>query len=193
VFTIYKIRSMRVDSEARTGPIWTTSSRDPRITPVGRILRATHLDELPQLINVLRGEMALVGPRPERPEFAEALADEIPGYLNRLHVLPGVTGLAQVNLPPDSDLNSVRRKLVLDIKYIVNASLLLDLRIFVATLLPLVGISSGFATRLVKLDCTSDIARIAKNEDACADDTDSQPVQLSQRHIEFLDAMGFSR
>ena len=108
-------------------------ARDPRITPMGRLLRRLHLDELPQLLNVLKGDMSLVGPRPERPEFVHVLAETIPDYLKRLVVPPGVTGLAQLNLPPDSDLMSVRRKLVLDCEYIEQAGLLLDMRLLCCT------------------------------------------------------------
>ncbi|MBU4272896.1 MAG: sugar transferase [Planctomycetes bacterium] len=133
-FTIHKIRTMRHDAEAASGPVW-TQARDPRITLVGRVLRKFHLDELPQLLNVLKGEMSLIGPRPERPEFVHVLAEAIPGYLNRLAVPPGVTGLAQVNLPPDTDLDSVRRKLALDCEYIRRAGPWLDIRLFSGTLL----------------------------------------------------------
>ena len=110
-----------------------------------------HLDELPQLFNVLRGEMSLVGPRPERPEFVVVLADKIPGYVDRLSVLPGITGLAQINLPPDTDLDSVRRKLVLDREYIERVGPLLDLRIILCTLFRLVGIRGGRGVRLLGL------------------------------------------
>ena len=106
-FMMYKIRTMRQDAEAASGPMW-TQAHDPRVTFLGRVLRKLHLDELPQLFNVLKGEMSLVGPRPERPEFVRVLAEAIPGYRNRLAVRPGVTGLAQVNLPPDTDIASVR-------------------------------------------------------------------------------------
>jgi len=109
VFLIHKIRTMRVDAEANTGPTWATQ-KDPRVTTIGRLLRALHLDEFPQLVNVVRGEMALIGPRPERPEFTQRLALEVTNYLDRLAVRPGITGLAQINLPPDTDLDSVRRK-----------------------------------------------------------------------------------
>jgi lipopolysaccharide/colanic/teichoic acid biosynthesis glycosyltransferase len=185
VFTIYKIRTMRIDAEARTGPIWTTNSRDPRITPIGRILRCTHLDELPQLFNVLTGEMALVGPRPERPEFAEKLADEIPGYLDRLQVLPGVTGLAQVNLPPDTDLESVRRKLVLDVKYIAQATLLLDLRLMLATVAPMMGIPGAWANR---------IFRVGHKMESLHNDAQflDMPVRLSDKHLELVNAINAS-
>ena len=88
-----KIRTMRCDAEVQTGPVW-AKANDPRVTGLGRFLRKLHLDELPQLINVAKGEMALIGPRPERPEIVSVLAEEIPGYTDRLVVLPGVTGLA---------------------------------------------------------------------------------------------------
>jgi lipopolysaccharide/colanic/teichoic acid biosynthesis glycosyltransferase len=127
-FAVYRIRIMRHVAEATSGPAG-THTRDPRITPVGHVLRRLHLDGLPQLLNILKGEMSLVGPRPERPELVHVLAEAIPGYLNRLVVPPGVTGLAQLNLPPDSDLMSVRRKLVLDREYIEQAGLLLDTRL----------------------------------------------------------------
>jgi lipopolysaccharide/colanic/teichoic acid biosynthesis glycosyltransferase len=152
VFTLYKIRSMRMDAEARTGPVWTVDLRDPRITPLGRFLRYTHLDELPQLINVVNGDMALVGPRPERPEFTDALADEIPGYLERLRVAPGITGLAQLNLPPDIDLDSVRRKLDLDLEYIRSATARLDGLIILCTLFRVAGIRSSYLLRLMRTE-----------------------------------------
>jgi lipopolysaccharide/colanic/teichoic acid biosynthesis glycosyltransferase len=151
VFTMYKLRSMRADAEERTGPVWASLRRDPRVTPLGHWLRLLHLDELPQLYNVARGDMALVGPRPERPSIAAVLAEKIPGYLDRLQVLPGITGLAQVNLPADSDLSSVRAKLQLDQEYIHTASLLLDLRIILCTLLRLIGMRGGRAVSLLGL------------------------------------------
>src|SRR5688572_17086768 len=139
-FVMYKLRSMRMDAENATGPRWAVIGSDPRITPLGKWLRTLHLDELPQLFNVVRGEMSLVGPRPERPEFVSVLAQQIPDYLDRLQVLPGITGLAQVNLPPDTDLESVRRKLVLDREYVASAGIFLDLRIILCTALRVLGI-----------------------------------------------------
>ena len=139
-FTIYKIRTMRCDAEAASGPVW-TQPRDPRITFLGRILRRLHLDELPQVFNVLRGEMSFIGPRPERPEFVSVLAKAVPGYHQRLAVRPGVTGLAQVNLPSDTDLRSVRRKLVLDCEYIRSAGPWLDFRLFLCTAARLLRVS----------------------------------------------------
>lgn len=152
-FWIYKIRTMRADAERETGPVW-TSEDDPRITPVGRILRRFHLDELPQIVNVLKGEMTLIGPRPERPEFCQVLARAIPGYLQRYRVLPGITGLAQINLPPDTDLDSVRRKLVLDLEYIQNGNLWLDLRILLCTGLKMLGFPGLRIAALLRLTRT---------------------------------------
>jgi len=150
VFSVYKIRTMKHNAEARTGPVW-TQVNDPRITPIGRVLRRLHLDEFPQLFNVLRGEMSLIGPRPERPEFVDVLAEAIPGYESRLVVPPGITGLAQVNLDPDTDLNSVRRKLTLDLEYIQHAGPLLDVRIFLCTLAHLLWIRGDRVKRLLKV------------------------------------------
>jgi lipopolysaccharide/colanic/teichoic acid biosynthesis glycosyltransferase len=138
-FTIYKLRTMIHLSEAATGPRWSTPD-DPRITPVGRFLRRSHLDELPQLWNVLRLEMSLVGPRPERPEFVSQLEKALPRYRERLGVRPGVTGLAQVQLPPDTDLRSVRKKLDCDLRYIERMGPWLDFRIILCTALGVLGI-----------------------------------------------------
>jgi len=132
LFTMYKIRTMRFDAEAGTGAVWATK-KDPRTTLLGRVLRRLHLDEFPQLINVLRGEMSLVGPRPERPEFVELLSEKIQGYSQRLLVVPGITGYAQLNLPADRDLDDVRRKLALDSEYIEKASLWFDFRLILGT------------------------------------------------------------
>lgn len=138
-FTMYKLRTMSQDAEKGTGAVW-SQANDPRVTRLGRVLRKMHLDELPQLFNVLKGEMALIGPRPERPEFVEILKEEVPGYMERLAVRPGVTGLAQINLPPDSDLMSVWRKLQLDVEYIRTATLWLDFRMFLCTAVRLMAI-----------------------------------------------------
>lgn len=143
-FVIYKIRTMRQDAEAQTGPAWSAHG-DDRMTRVGRVLRACHLDELPQLINVVKGEMAVVGPRPERPEFTKLLTRAIPQYSKRLLATPGITGLAQINLPADTDLESVCRKLEVDLDYIQHASPWLDFRILLCTCLRMVGFR-GFST-----------------------------------------------
>lgn len=139
-FTMYKIRSMRIDAESATGAVW-ASRKDPRVTLVGKIIRKLHLDELPQLYNVIRGDMSLVGPRPERPEFVEALEEKIDGYCHRSLVKPGITGYAQLNLPSDIDLNDVRKKLVLDFEYIENASMWFDLRLIFGTALKVVKLT----------------------------------------------------
>lgn len=137
-FIIYKIRTMVHECESLTGARWSTPG-DTRITPVGRWLRHMHLDELPQLWNVLRGDMSLIGPRPERPEFVPHLEMAIPLYRQRLLVRPGVTGLAQVQLPPDSDLDSVRTKLAYDLHYVFAMGFWLDVRIYFATACKLIG------------------------------------------------------
>jgi lipopolysaccharide/colanic/teichoic acid biosynthesis glycosyltransferase len=149
-FMLLKIRTMRDAAEDHTGPTW-AKVRDSRVTKVGRILRLLHLDELPQLINVLKGQMSLIGPRPERPEFVHVLAESIPGYLNRLAVLPGITGLAQLNLPPDSDLHSVRRKLILDLEYVESANLWMDVRLFICTFARMFKLPCSFLLRIARL------------------------------------------
>ncbi|MFH2056288.1 MAG: sugar transferase, partial [bacterium] len=131
-FSVFKFRTMVVDAEKRCGPIWATRN-DPRVTKVGRLLRKTRLDELPQLINVLRGEMALVGPRPERPYFVEKLAGQIDGYTNRLSVKPGITGLAQVENGYDGSVDDVRQKVKYDLAYIKSSNLKHDLVILIKT------------------------------------------------------------
>ena len=139
-FTIFKLRTMINKAESLTGPRWSLPG-DPRVTRIGAFLRLTHLDELPQLLNVLRGDMSLIGPRPERPEFLPELERALPGYRKRLGVRPGVTGLAQVQLPADSDVTSVRRKLAYDLFYIRRLSPWLDLRLLLSTPLYALGIS----------------------------------------------------
>ena len=114
---------------------------DPRVTHIGRFLRWSHVDELPQLINILKGEMSLVGPRPERPEFIDQLERALPDYRRRLFVRPGLTGLAQVQQPPDTDLVSVRRKLNYDLYYVDRMNPWLDFRLIVGTALKCLGCS----------------------------------------------------
>ena len=152
-FMMYKIRTMRHNAEAQSGPMWTQTG-DPRMTRIGEQLRRFHLDELPQLLNVLKGEMSLVGPRPERPEFVHILLDAVPGYANRLAVPPGVTGLAQLNLPPDTDLSSVQRKLVLDREYIDRAGVLLDIRLVLCTALRMFKVPEGWLLPMLGLGRT---------------------------------------
>ena len=150
LFTIFKIRTMYHNCEHWSGPQWSTEN-DPRVIPIGRFLRRSHLDELPQIWNVLRGEMSLVGPRPERPEFIPELEKALPRYIERLSVLPGLTGLAQVNLPPDVDHESVRRKLAYDLYYVENQTFWLDLRLLICTGLFLAGVSFGQSSRFFGL------------------------------------------
>jgi len=150
VFTMYKIRTMRFDAEKGRGAVW-AKPHDPRVTGLGRLLRKLHLDELPQLFNVVKGEMALIGPRPERPEIVSVLATKISSYTDRLVVLPGITGLAQINLPPDVTLDDVRRKLLLDMEYIEQAGPWLDTRIFLSTFVRLLGLPGVLAMRLLGL------------------------------------------
>ncbi|MCS7022356.1 MAG: sugar transferase [Gemmataceae bacterium] len=139
VFTLYKIRTMYHNCELYTGPRWCQPG-DPRITPVGRVLRKLHLDELPQLWNVIRGDMRLIGPRPERPEIVARLRERIVGYDRRHVVKPGITGFAQIHLPPDSCLRSVKNKLAYDLFYIRRRHWRFDLYILAATLLKLFGL-----------------------------------------------------
>jgi lipopolysaccharide/colanic/teichoic acid biosynthesis glycosyltransferase len=139
VFTLYKIRTMYHDCERLTGPTWCKPG-DARITPVGRLLRKLHLDELPQLFNVLKGEMSLVGPRPERPEIVTKLREQVVGYDRRHAVKPGITGFAQIHLPPDSCVRSVRNKLVYDLFYVRSRSWRMELFILLATGLKMFGL-----------------------------------------------------
>ena len=132
VFNVYKFRSMYQDAEKRTGPIWSTKD-DPRITRVGKFIRRVRIDELPQIWNVFKGEMSLVGPRPERPFFVEQLAKEIPYYKRRLRVRPGITGWAQVKHKYDENIEDVKTKLQFDLFYIENMSLKTDIKILFRT------------------------------------------------------------
>ena len=123
---------MYEDAEARLGPTW-ASKNDSRVTPLGKILRQTRLDELPQVFNVLRGDMSLIGPRPERPFFVEKFRRAIPGYMERLTVEPGITGLAQVEHRYDTNVEDVRLKLEYDVRYVRERSPILDFKILLKT------------------------------------------------------------
>ena len=133
IFTIHKFRSMRTDAEATTGAVWATPGQDPRVTKVGAILRRSRIDELPQLWNVLRGDMSLVGPRPERPEFVSMLTEQIPFYGQRHAVRPGLTGWAQVRYAYGASVEDAMEKLQYDLYYIKNRSTALDLYIIFET------------------------------------------------------------
>jgi hypothetical protein len=177
---MYKIRTMQHDAETDSGPVW-TRPKDPRVTSVGRLLRKFHLDEIPQLINVLRGEMSLIGPRPERPEFVEVLRKSIPGYMSRLAVRPGITGLAQLNLPPDTDLESVRRKLVLDLEYVERASFLLDCRLLMCTVARLFKLPARLMMRVCGVSRTTgdaDPRRPSSNGSGSAKGTAAAPLRI---------------
>ncbi|TKF79188.1 sugar transferase [Vibrio kanaloae] len=143
IFEIMKFRSMYQDAETRSGAVWATEN-DPRITPVGRFLRKTRLDELPQLFNVLKGEMSLIGPRPERPTFYNKLENEIPYFADRTYgVMPGITGLAQVNQGYDTCIEDVRRKVGFDHSYALSLCsmrswIAADLNIMTKTILVMV-------------------------------------------------------
>ena len=137
-FGIIKLRTMITNAEQATGPIW-AQDNDPRITRLGRFLRYSHLDEVPQLVNVLKGEMSLVGPRPERPVFVEQFRCQIPSYEERLLVKPGITGLAQVSHHYDSTLRDVKKKLLYDLLYINKMCLMVDIAILLLTFLRLTG------------------------------------------------------
>ncbi|MFC0384232.1 exopolysaccharide biosynthesis polyprenyl glycosylphosphotransferase [Muricoccus vinaceus] len=132
IIHLTKLRSMRTDAEAGGAPQWATR-RDPRVTRVGRFLRLTRIDEIPQVLNVLKGDMAFIGPRPERPAFVEQLSQVIPHYADRAVVKPGITGWAQVNFPYGASVEDARQKLTYDLYYVRRRSLFLDLLILVAT------------------------------------------------------------
>jgi lipopolysaccharide/colanic/teichoic acid biosynthesis glycosyltransferase len=131
-FTLYKFRSMRTDAEA-TGPVW-AAKRDARVTRIGNFIRRSRIDELPQLMNVLHGEMSFIGPRPERPHFVEQLSTIIPFYAERSRVKPGLTGWAQVNYPYGASVEDARMKLSYDLYYVKHYNLLLDSLILFATI-----------------------------------------------------------
>ncbi len=137
-FHILKLRTMVLDAESKTGPIWAVDN-DPRVTRIGRFLRLSHLDEIPQLINVLIGHMSLVGPRPERPVFVAQFRRQIPNYEDRLLVKPGITGLAQVYHSYDATLRDVRKKLAYDLLYIKRMCMMTDVIILFLTVRCLTG------------------------------------------------------
>ena len=131
-FEMYKFRTMKVDAENDTGPVW-AAANDTRLTPVGGFLRKTHIDELPQLLNIIKGEMSLIGPRPERPVFVEKFMEEIPNYEKRLAVKPGITGLAQVWHRYDETIEDVKKKLKYDLLYIRRMCFWADFSILLRT------------------------------------------------------------
>jgi lipopolysaccharide/colanic/teichoic acid biosynthesis glycosyltransferase len=132
IFTIYKFRTMRADAERNSGAVWATRN-DPRVTKLGRILRRTRLDELPQLVNVLKGDMNIVGPRPERPSIFVRLREDLPDYRLRQRTRPGITGWAQINHSYDTSIDDVRAKIRYDLEYLERQCLAEDLKIMVKT------------------------------------------------------------
>ena len=134
LFTIHKFRTMRADAEARSGPVWSAGEKDPRITAVGRFMRKSRLDEIPQLWNVLRGDMSLIGPRPERPAFVEQLTRQIPFYGQRHVVKPGVTGWAQVRYTYGASVEDAIEKMQYDLYYVKHMSLMFDMMIALETI-----------------------------------------------------------
>ena len=133
LFRVYKLRTMPVDAEARTGPAWAKRG-DTRVVPACRWMRRCHVDELPQLLNVIKGEMSLVGPRPERPEILAELEKTYPDVRKRLAVRPGITGLAQIRNGYDSTVEAFRRKLAADLEYIEKRRWMAEFRIMTRTL-----------------------------------------------------------
>lgn len=131
-FTIYKFRSMRTDAEDGTGAVWATKN-DPRVTPIGAFLRTSRLDELPQLFNVVRGDMNIVGPRPERPSIFAEMRDNIAEYPMRQRTKPGITGWAQINHSYDASIEDVRKKVQYDLEYLRRQSLSEDMKIMLKT------------------------------------------------------------
>jgi lipopolysaccharide/colanic/teichoic acid biosynthesis glycosyltransferase len=133
IFKLYKLRSMSTDSE-KDGPKWSTGSMDPRVTPIGKITRKLHIDELPQAINILKGDISLVGPRPERPEFVELLNKEIPHYSFRHIIRPGFTGWAQIKYRYANTVDSSKEKFEYDLYYIKNRNIFIDFGIIMRTI-----------------------------------------------------------
>ena len=137
VFEMYKFRTMVVNADSLGASL--TAYEDSRITRVGRFLRRTKLDEIPQLFNVIRGEMSIIGPRPERPFFVEKLVQKYPSYLHRLSVKPGMTGFAQIHKSYDNNISDVRQKLEFDFFYIKYLNFILDLKILMKTVLVMIS------------------------------------------------------
>ena len=138
LFNIVKFRSMFQNAEEKTGPVWAEGKSDSRVTRIGRFLRVTHLDEIPQLLNVLKNDMSLVGPRPERPIFVKKLKDQVDGYILRHAVKPGLTGVAQLEHRPDTSIEDVKIKLKYDRYYMENASFKLDFILIARTIFTLI-------------------------------------------------------
>lgn len=197
-FTLYKLRTMRHNAEAETGPVWSTK-RDSRVTLIGRALRSSHIDEFPQLWNVLRGQMSLVGPRPERPEFVAKLEWEVPYYRQRLKVRPGITGLAQLRLEADTTLDCVRRKVEHDVYYVQHANPWLDAKLMLFTALRLAKEVNRCGWRTIVLPAPDDISDGFRRAVGLAEEDlgvahfpipaeRQATVELDSERVEFADA-----
>ncbi len=158
-FTLIKLRTMVHNAEILTGPIW-SKPNDSRVTRIGAFLRDTHIDEFPQLVNVLKGEMSLIGPRPERPEFVSKLQFQFPNYLDRLNVRPGITGLAQLKLPPDYHVDEVVHKLAYDVYYVERVSPGMDFRIAFFTGVHMVREIISNSWRFIRLPSKEQVDRL---------------------------------
>ena len=134
IFDIYKLRTMQINAEKETGPVWAKED-DPRLIKFGKVIRKLHIDEFPQLLNVLKGQMSIVGPRPERPFFVSKLTNEVREYNNRLNVKPGITGLAQIRHKYDETIEDVKKKIKLDLLYIRKMCFWVDVRILLQTII----------------------------------------------------------
>lgn len=187
VFRIWKFRTMHTDAERLSGAVWSIAG-DPRVTRLGRLLRCTHIDELPQLLNVLKGDMDLVGPRPERPEFVSELCEELPYYSQRLAVKPGITGLAQLKLGYDVSVADIEKKVLLDLQYIRQTSFRNDLSLLLQTI-PYIACQLWHQWRAIHAARSAASALTAKN---CASKhTLVQPmVEARQLRRSRLDAAG---
>ena len=183
-FYVIKLRSMTWDAEDNGKPVL-CCKKDGRMTILGKVLRLLHLDELPQLVNVARGEMVLVGPRPERPVICEELAGEIESYYDRVLVKPGITGLSQINLPPDSTWGDVRRKQALDLTYINEVDVVLELRILIATSMRMFGIKGGRAMRAMALSRNKTLEKLGLKEQP-----NEEPLPFSQAFNAFVESQG---
>jgi lipopolysaccharide/colanic/teichoic acid biosynthesis glycosyltransferase len=171
-FNMYKIRTMTHNCEAKTGAVW-SGPNDKRVTRVGRFLRDAHLDELPQLFNVLRCEMSLIGPRPERPELVEQIKRRLPRYPQRVLVRPGLAGFAQIQHPADLDLDHVRRKLMYDLYYVREISPQLDLRILFGTFFYMIGVTLKAMGKFIVKAHGDAAEREHEDMELLEDDTDS--------------------
>jgi lipopolysaccharide/colanic/teichoic acid biosynthesis glycosyltransferase len=165
-FRIHKLRTMKFRCEAKTGAVWAVA-RDPRVTPVGRVLRRLHVDELPQLWNIARGDMCFIGPRPERPEIVEKLLLDIPNFDDRLAIRPGLTGLSQVLQMADVSVDSARWKLRYDLDYGRREGPWLDLRILVGTALIILAFPRQTVARFLALRPKPVVIKPPEPEDDC--------------------------